>query len=420
MRILYLCPDLGIPVLGHKGASVHVRSLVAALARAGHEVVLAAAALTGSPWEAPEALTAPVVHLPPSEATLDAVLAARDLRDAVGATSELPAELRRILYDRDLARELRLRFVRHRPDAIYERASLYATAGAGLARALGIPHVVELNAPLALEHRTYRGAGVGDLPAAAEARLLGEADAVVAVSEALREHALRVGAAPERVTVRPNGVDRERFRPGGRDPRLRAALGLDGEPLVGFVGGLRGWHGVDALPELLERLAARVPDVRLLVVGDGPLAGPLEDDLARRGLRERAVLTGAVAHERVPALLRELDVALAPYPRLDHDFYFSPLKLLEYMACGVPVVASAVGSIPELLDDGRTGLLVAPGEPDELAAACARLLEDGALRARIGAAGAALVGERHGWDAVARETAEQLAELACARAGAAA
>jgi glycosyltransferase involved in cell wall biosynthesis len=420
VRVLYLCPDLGVPVLGHKGASVHVRSLVTALAALGHDVVLAAAALTASPWESPAPLEAPVVHLPPSEATLDAVLAVRDLRDAVGATSELPAELRRILYDRDLARELRLRFMRQRLDAIYERASLYATAGAGLARALDVPHVVELNAPLALEHRTYRGAGVDDLPAAAEARLLRAADAVVAVSEPLREHALRVGADPGRVTVRANGVDHERFHPGARDPRLRAALGLDGGPVVGFVGGLRGWHGVDVLPDLLGRLRERIADVRLLIVGNGPLAGPLEEELGRRGLRHRAVLTGAVAHDRVPALVRELDVALAPYPPLAHDFYFSPLKLLEYMACGVPVVASAVGAIPELVEDGITGLVVPPGDVEALAGACARLLEDPALGARLGAAGAAVVGERHGWDAVARETADQFAELQAARAGAAA
>ncbi|MDX6645154.1 MAG: hypothetical protein QOK40_881 [Miltoncostaeaceae bacterium] len=420
MRILYLCPDLGVPVLGHKGASVHVRSLAGALARVGHDVVVVAASLTGSPWEAPATLAAPLVHLPPSDATLDAVLAARDLRDAVGASSELPAELRRILYDRDLARELRLRFVRHRPDAIYERASLYATAGGALARALDVPHVVELNASLALEHRTYRSAGVDDLPAAAETRLLHGADAVVAVSEALREHVLRLGVPPERVTVRPNGVDRERFRPGGRDAGLRDALGLNGGPVVGFVGGLRDWHGVDVLPELLARLSERAPDTRLLVVGDGPLAGPLAAELARRGLRERAVLTGAVAHERVPALVRELDVAVAPYPSLTHDFYFSPLKLLEYMACGVAVVASAVGAIPAVVHDGETGLLVPPGRPDELAAACLRLLEDAALRTRIGAAAAAAVGERHGWEAVARETAEQIAALAAGRVGAAA
>jgi glycosyltransferase involved in cell wall biosynthesis len=420
MRILYLCPDLGVPVLGTKGASVHVRALVAALRRAGHDVVLAAASLTASPWEAPASLEAPVVHLPPSAATLDAVLGVRDLRDAVGARSELPAELRRILHDRDLARELRLRFTRHPPEAIYERASLYATAGAGLARALDVPHIVELNAPLALEHRTYRSETGDDLPAACERRLLRGADAVVVVSEALRRHALGLGVAPHRVVVRPNGVDRERFRPARRDPALRVALGLNGGPVVGFVGGLRPWHGVDALPEVLAQLTEHAPGVRLLIVGDGPMADPLERELARRGLRDRAVLTGAVPHERVPGLIRELDVAVAPYPLLDHDFYFSPLKLLEYMACAVPVVASAVGAIPELVRDGETGLLCPPGRTDALAAACARLLADPPLGRRMGAAGAALVGERHTWDGIARQTAAQAAELAGQRAGAAA
>ena len=95
-----------------------------------------------------------------------------------------------------------------------------------------------------------------------------------------------------------------------------------------------------------------------------------------------------MAHGEVAALIQTFDVALAPYPRPDHVFYFSPLKLFEYMACGVPVVATNLGQISEVVRDGETGLLCPPGDHEALVAACERLLEDPDLRSRLGKAAA--------------------------------
>jgi glycosyltransferase involved in cell wall biosynthesis len=415
MRILFLCGDLGVPVLGRKGASIHVRELVAALRRSGHDVVLAASALTRSPWEAPAELDVPLVHVPLSAATLEAAAAVSELRDTVGAESGLPAELRRMLHDRDLARELRRRFEHQPPHVVYERASMYSTAGAALADAFDVPLIVELNAPLATEHARYRGAHTGDLAAAAERWLLQRADAVVTVSDALRDHVVSVGVDAGDVRFRPNGVDGDRFAPGPRDPEVRARLGLNGGPTIGFVGGLRPWHGVEALPELLDRLVERHAGVRLVVAGDGPLAGPLDHELRARGLRDRAVLTGALPHNDVPAVIRQLDVALAPYPLLEHEFYFSPLKVVEYLACGVPVVAPRLGQIPELVRDGETGALYPAGDLDGLAAACDGLLADPALSRRLGEAAGAEVRARYTWDANASETVALAHELITSR-----
>ncbi|HYQ82917.1 MAG TPA: glycosyltransferase family 4 protein, partial [Rubrobacter sp.] len=92
------------------------------------------------------------------------------------------------------------------------------------------------------------------------------------------------------------------------------------------------------------------------------------------------------------------DVALAPYPRPAHDFYFSPLKLFEYLACGAPVVAASLGQIAEVIRHGETGLLYPPGELDALVASCARLLEDPDLRRRMGRAAAKEIRDRYTWD----------------------
>src|SRR5215217_7912496 len=376
---MYLCPDLGIPVLGRKGASVHVRELVAAFGRAGHSVVLAAPLLNKSPWEEPAELEAQLLHAPPATDVVSAFYGLKAFNETLGIEDSLPGELRRILYDQDLAAQLKRRFENHAPDFIYERASLYSTAGVLLARELERPLIVELNSPLSVEQATYRATGLGDLAARAERWALERADAVLAVSTPLRDYAISLGAEQDRVHVVPNGVDPELFKPGEPDLEVRKRWGLDDDPVLGFVGGLRPWHGVEVLPALLDRRLAR-----------------------------SALLTGSLPHEEVAALIHQFDVALAPYSRPDHDFYFSPLKLFEYMACGVPVVAAALGQIEGVVRDGETGLLYPPGQHDALLAACERLLSHPDLRRRLGRMAAKEIHNHYTWD----RNSERVIELA--------
>ena len=411
MKILYLCADAGIPVLGRKGASVHVRQLIAALTRAGHRVVLGASSLTRSPWDEPAEVAAEIIHCRADSASQAAVEAARDYAAQLGTGAALPGELRRILGSRDLAANLLQRFKNDPPDFIYERASLFGIAGAELARSWNLPLLVELNAPLAEEQSLYRDAGLGALALAAERHTLTRAGAVFAVSAPLREHAVALGAEARRVHLLPNGVDPELFQLGPRDEALRDRLGLNGGPVLGFLGGLRPWHGVDVLPELLARVSSQHPGVQLVFAGDGQLRGELERALQERGLLARAVFTGSLPHEQVPAVLRLFDVALAPYPALDHVFYFSPLKMFEYMACGAAVVASDCGQISEVIRDGENGLLVPPGDLDALTAACHRLLADAKLRSRLGAAASELIRRQYTWDENASRVVAQAREL---------
>ena len=415
MKILYICPDLGIPVLGRKGASVHVRELVAAFGRAGHSVVVATPQLNKSPWEEPAEIEASLMHMPPAPEAVAAVLALKTFNETLGLENSLPGELRRILHDQEWGMRLKRRFENHRPDFIYERASLYATAGAFLARELERPLILELNSPLAVEQTTYRATGLGELAAQAERWTLARADAVLAVSELLRDYAISLGADPDRVHVVPNGVDTERFHPGESDPETRKRWGLGDGPVLGFVGGLRPWHGVKVLPAVLERLAPSHPGLKLAIVGDGPLRGDLERDVRERGLVDNAVFTGSLPHEEIAPLIRRFDVALAPYPRPDHDFYFSPLKLFEYMACGVPVVAAGLGQIEEVVRDGETGLLYPPDELNALVEACERLLSDPDLRLRVGSAAAKEIHNHYTWDHNAERASTLARSLISAR-----
>lgn len=417
MKILYLCPDPGVPVLGRKGAAVHVRELAAAFSRAGHEVVLAAQVLNKSPWEKPEGTQANVIHLRPPAHVAVAAAALKEFNALLGVENSLPGELRRILCNRELTDDLKRRFEANPPDFIYERASLYGTAGVTLAGELQVPLLLELNAPLAMEQASYRGTGLGDLAAQAERWVLSRADAVLAVSAPLRDHVIGLGADPGRVHVFPNGVDPAVFQPGAPEPGLRAHLKLGEGPVLGFVGGLRPWHGVEALSELMERLARRHPTAQLLIVGEGPLRASLEEGFRKRKVTDRVRFAGNVPHEAVAGVIRLFDVALAPYPKLEHAFYFSPLKLFEYMACGVAVAAADAGQVAEVVQDGRTGLLHRPGDVAGLASSCDRLLRNPRLRRSLGRAGAKRVHTHFTWERNGSRAVDLARALIAARKG---
>ena len=397
MKILYLCSDAGIPVLGTKGASIHVRSLVSAFAAAGHSVALAAPLLVSSPVEEPASVDAQLNHIPPSGGVIAAMDAVKRYGDRLGVTTTVSNELRRILYNEEIAREALRRAEYLRPDFVYERATVYGTAGVTIARQLGIPLIVELNAPLSLEQSTYRGGNFPAFAREAERYTLSNADVVLAVSAPLRAYVVAQGLSPERVHVMPNGIDPRVFAPAPASVEVRERWRIGAGPVLGFIGGLRPWHGIGALPALVQRLVQQYPELQLIVGGDGPLRDELLTAFRVRGVAERVCFTGPIAHEEVAPLVRTFDIALAPYDESDHLFYFSPLKLFEYMGCGVAVVAASLGQITEVVRDGEDGLLYAPGDIDGLAAACERLLEDPALRQRLGRHAATKVRERFTW-----------------------
>jgi glycosyltransferase involved in cell wall biosynthesis len=280
-------------------------------------------------------------------------------------------------------------------DLVYERYALWSHAGLEWAAQRAIPTALEVNAPLIEEQSRHRGLHHTQLAAATTSRAFAAARALFAVSSGVAGYLERHPATARRVHVLPNGVDPARFA-----ADTPAALPAPGRFTVGFVGTLKPWHGVEHLVCAAALLRDHGVPVRLLIVGDGPQRAALEQQLATLDLSADAVFTGAVSPEAIPGLLRSLDVAVAPYPPLD-AFYFSPLKLYEYLAAGVAVVASNIGQIADLIAHEQNGLLCPPGDAPALADALMRLYEDHALRTRLARAGRSFVGRNHSWDAVA-------------------
>jgi glycosyltransferase involved in cell wall biosynthesis len=282
-------------------------------------------------------------------------------------------------------------------DAIYERYSLFGTAGRMVAARLGVPYVLEVNAPLVREAPQYRELGSADLARAVERYLFTSADHIVTVSTALRDYVINIAPGAQ-VTVVANGVNLERFNDEADGVGWRRRLAAsDDDFVVGFVGRVRPWHGVEHLIDAVGSLAAADNSLRLCIVGNcGDLAGELADRCRAAGLDGRVTFTGAVAPDEIPAVLQSMDVLTAPYPDVP-DFYFSPLKVFEYMAAARPIVASATGQIVEVLSHEKTALLVPPGDVTALADALGRLRRDPALRRKLGRCARADATANHSW-----------------------
>jgi glycosyltransferase involved in cell wall biosynthesis len=280
-------------------------------------------------------------------------------------------------------------------DMVYERYSLWSYAGMEFARHCGVPGLLEINAPLIEEQAQYRELVDRVGAERVAARVFDAATALLPVSEEIAAYLGRFSTARAKVHVVPNGISPERF-PEKVEPALLAPPGVF---TVGFVGTLKAWHGVSVLAEAFAQLHAQEPQTRLLIVGDGPEREKIDEELAAAGLAAASHFTGTVSPNEVPALLASMDVAVAPYPKLQ-QFYFSPLKVFEYLAAGRPVVASRLGQLETLIMPEVTGLLVPPGDPTALAAALRRLKVEPELRARLGRAGRDAVLRDHTWDQV--------------------
>ena len=417
MRIAYLCSDVGVPIGGQKGASVHVAEMTRALAGLGHEVRIfarrSARERIARRRDAEDAATAPYatdLRLPdgvslfvPSPDLMDVALE-RWLRadpEAGAAETWTVATIAGASSFRQRTGDAVRAFA---PNLIYERYALFGATGIALAEELSLPLVLEVNAPLSLEQAMHRGLAFPNAARSMERHILGKADRVVAVSSALALWLEDQGVTPSRIAVVANGVDPERFDTRAMTDERRAAarlrLGLTDRPVVGFVGTLKPWHDVAALLYAVALLRKAGTDVSLLLVGDGPERSALESLAGVLDLSRDTFFVGAVPHEAVVDLLSIMDVAVAPY-REQESFYFSPLKLFEYLAAGLPVVTARLGDIAHCVHDDTGGWTYAPGDVSDLADKVLAALRDAPEASRRAALGRRHVLAHHAWRHVA-------------------
>lgn len=384
MRILYVALRESIP--GTHGGAVHVLEVARQLTRRGHEMTVVVRQEAGRA----------------DRETLDGFQVIR-----------LPVGSKYLLFRK---RPLLAQFVQEiKPDVLMERYYNFAGAGIMAAQALGVPSMLEVNAPLLDPPGTPK--------AIADTFLLGW----------MRRRAFQQASSANRIVTPlaatvPTSVPREKIReiPWGanvevfdrarldttRIQELATQINPERRRVVLFLGSFRPWHGVTDFLNVAREIVRHRQDVLFLMVGSGELLGKARQTVERNGLQEYIALTGAVPYDQVPYYLAVADVGVAPFKTSLHaplqvGFYWSPLKIHEYMAMALPVITIDVHPLNQIVRQGQEGLLYHEGDLPAIRAHIECLVDDNAVARRLGEAGRKRVVEKFSW----QKHAEQLEQV---------
>jgi glycosyltransferase involved in cell wall biosynthesis len=384
VKILYSAIDQTVP--GTKGGSIHAAAVAEGLAALGHEVTALVTPGTGEPRPS----TVRWIPLPPP-------LGSPHLRMArAGAVRRLAEGIR--------------------PDVIIERYHNFGGEAIRAAEGVGAVSVLEVNAPVV----DYEGSPKALIDRALlvepmrrwREHLCAIADVIVTPNRRI----LPKGLPLERIQTLEWGADTERFRPGagGEPPFARP----DVKTLAVFAGAFRSWHGAIHLVEAIRILRDRGrKDIGAVFIGDGSELPRVRD--AAQGI-DSIVIAGAQPHDRMPAALAAADIGVAPFDLGAHaplmlGFYWSPLKIFEYMAAGLPVIAPRVDRMPELVADQQEGRLYDPAGGAAALADALVALDDPAVRQALGQAARARAVEEYSWQAHCRALQESIEDARARR-----
>ena len=375
-KILSCSADRGVPVQGFKGASVHLRSVTEGLANVGVETLILTTCRGLRDGPAPPGRVIEVR----TEGWWARVA------DSIGKWMKdhkvVKREVLRLFDNYCLYRAGSALARAWHADALYERYSLTAFAGNLIARRVGIPHILEVNAPLVQEEEKLRQLRFKRFTNWAEGWILRRADRVIVVSRPLAEYVRRRGVAARKILILPNGVDPQLFYPRRDGSAIRQQLGLNRGIVFGFSGQLKPIYGIDCLLRAFAGVVEEVDATRLLLIGDGKARKMLMELADNLGIADRTHFIGAVRHEEVGAYLAACDVLVAPYGPTE-GFYFSPLKLREYVAMGRPAVVSCNVLETEKIDETKGVVLVPPGSAEVLRRTLIALARDEQWRSRL-------------------------------------
>ena len=337
-RVLYHHRTQGKAVEG-----VHIRGIADALKAGG--VAVDVLSLPGAdPYASPKAMS------PTKQAT--------PLMRVVANLPEPLFELVEVAYNAIVAWRILGYLRKHRDvDFIYERYSLFMFAGLLVARLKGLPFFVEVND--SSEVVRVRPLFFRRIASMIERWVFRKATGLVFVSRVFMQRMEQAHGRLAPAIVSPNAANIEKFSftPGQR-AAARAKYGLDGSVVCGYLGAFLPWHAIDKFVYAVADRLKESPHLKLLLVGDGPTFTEVQRFVKERGLEQQVILAGRVPHDEVPGLLAAMDMAVLP----SAGDYTSPVKLFEFMACGIAPVAPDFEPIQEVLVPGQTGWFFKAGD----------------------------------------------------------
>ena len=362
MKVLYLASEPRIELAHMVGHTTHIIKTIKGLEEAGHTIHRI---IAGERQEARQAKSL-FKHLKAKLPTPVSIA----LRDIYA-----------LIHDRRLLRYCAARCGEQRFDFLYERATEYHTTGHRLAQKLGIPHVLEVNAPTE-EIITLYGCAPFMVPVLKYCERLAalQADAVIIGSAGMRNYLIGLGVNADKIVLLYPTADDIFFQPVRRREALRQQWGLQEKVVVGFVGSMASYQRVDLLLQAAAAVSQVATNIHFLLVGSGKQSEALQCFVRERHLDSCVTFTGRVPYEEVPEYCGAMDMCIIPYA----TWYASPTKLFEYAATGKPVIAPRLVSIEALIRDGVNGLLADAGDAQDLAAKILTLAEHPTFRQDLG------------------------------------
>jgi glycosyltransferase involved in cell wall biosynthesis len=374
MKILYYSPHPNLALNSNSGYGTHMREMIAAFRRAGHTVE---PIIMGGDEETYSSDTAPSTK----RKTLN--LIKKGIPQPLWQTVK---DLRLRYQDHQFESKLGQKVEAVKPDLIYERANYLQPSGVRTANRLGIPHVLEVNSPYVEERKTLGNGGslMTDYAARIEQELLEETDVVAVISSSLKEYLERkYGLQNKNFVTTPNAINESKIKWNQEEvDKIRYKYNLENRIVLGFVGSLLPWHGVDLLIKSFQKIRQQHANTKVLIVGDGSGVNELKQLSQHLGIEDDIIFTGRVPHVQVFNYIQAMDITVYPGSKDQVNWYGSPVKLFEYGAMGKPIVIYDQPPIRDVMEPGKDGLLIEP-EVKQLIDAFNKLINNETLCQKI-------------------------------------
>lgn len=385
MKIIYFSPHPTHDIVSDVGYSTHQREMIGALRQLGHEVV-------------------PVIIGGAEKSDLPKATINQQPSGFVSILKKfVPPILWRTLKDFKLMRHdtniagprLRQAVKEHHPDLIYERSEYLLKQGSVVAKEFGIKHIYEVNAPCVEEWLELEGASLLTQSAIkVEVAKMRLSTGFCPVSSPLGKFLERTyGIAEKRIEVIPNAINLDRVQIELESTSTRDRLGIKKtDVVVGFIGAILPYHGVDLLLEAFEKASKQDINLKLLIVGDGEMLQQLKVYSKRNSLDDRVIFTGRVPHSQVWEHIDAMDICVNP----KHSWYGSPIKTFEYGALSKAIIAPDDGNMRDVLTHNETAILY-DGSVGELCKQMLNLGSNESLRKSIGMTLGEKIKHEHVW-----------------------
>lgn len=384
MKILYYSPHPHLNLQDFSGYGTHMREMIGAFRSLGHEVLPVIAGGTEKNRKVKN------THIGYS---LKKILP--------GYLRETIKDFLLLQKDKQLEQSLLQQVELFQPDLIYERGAYLQLSGCNAARKSGVRHVVEINAPLTDEKNMLQGKSLFSRESdKMEKELIAAADKILVVSSRLKEYyTSKFNGSGEKFLVVPNAVNLRLVKPDdGLVNDIRSRFNLQGKMVIGFVGSIFKYHGVDILIDAFNEIASKAKDIQLMIVGDGEISGELKLLAENYNISDKVIFTGNVKPSETFSFIEVFDIAVLPRTKE----YMSPIKIFEYGSLGKAIVAADVSSVRDVMTHGVHGILVQPGKK-ALAEGILQLINDSSLRKTAGENFRKKILSEHTWEKMARK-----------------